>query len=42
MHVGLPQHGIDERGFPVVDVRDNGDVANVGPTTFRRVQTSGG
>jgi hypothetical protein len=24
----LLQHGIDQRGLPVIDVRDDGDVAN--------------
>ena len=26
---GLPQHGVDERGLAVVDVGDDGDVAQV-------------
>ena len=26
---GLPEHGVDEGGFAVVDVGDDGDVANV-------------
>ncbi len=26
----LPQHGVDQGGFPVVDVRDDGDVAEIG------------
>ena len=28
-HLGLPEHGVDERGLAVVDVRDDGDVADV-------------
>ncbi len=24
---GLPQHGVDQRGLAVVDVRDDGDIA---------------
>ena len=27
---GLPEHGVDERRLPVVDVRDDRDVAEVG------------
>ena len=27
---GLPQHGVDEGGLAVVDVGDDGDVAEVG------------
>ena len=41
MHVSLAQHGVDQCGFAVVDVRDDGDVADVGPTTLRRMQTMG-
>jgi hypothetical protein len=26
---GLPEHGVDQRGLPVVDVGDDGDVAQV-------------
>ena len=26
---GLPEHRVDERGLPVVDVRDDGDVAEI-------------
>ena len=26
---GLPEHGVDERGLAVVDVRDDGDVPQV-------------
>jgi hypothetical protein len=32
---GLVQHGIDERRLAVVNVRDDGDVANVGSTRRR-------
>ena len=28
-HLGLPEHRVDERGLAVVDVRDDGDVADV-------------
>jgi hypothetical protein len=27
---GLPEHGVDQRGLAVVDVRHNGDVAQIG------------
>src|SRR5207244_12165669 len=27
---GLPQHGVDQRGLAVVDVGDDGDVAEIG------------
>ena len=26
-HPGLPEHGVDERGLAVIDVRDDGDIA---------------
>ena len=29
-HAGLAQHGVDQRGLAVVDVRDDRDVADVG------------
>ncbi len=32
---GLPQHGVDERRLAVVDVRDDGDVAEVIPRSLR-------
>jgi len=28
---GLPQHHIHKRGFSMIDVRDNGDIANIIP-----------
>ena len=28
-HLGLPEHRVDQRGLAVVDVRDDGDVADV-------------
>ena len=37
----LTQDRIDEGSLAMVDVRDDSDVANVGPTTLRRMQTMG-
>ena len=37
MHMRLTEHGIDEGRFAVIDVRDDGDIANVGPATLRRM-----
>jgi hypothetical protein len=37
---GLPEHGVDERGLAVVDVRHDGDVAEVG--ALREVLGHGG
>ena len=34
--VRLPQHGINQRCFAVIDVRNDGNVSNVGPLTKRR------
>ena len=35
MDVRLPEHRVDQGGFAMVDVGNNGDVANVGPLTKR-------
>ena len=32
--VGLPQQAVDQRGFAVVDMRDDGDIPNVRPFFF--------
>jgi hypothetical protein len=31
--VRLSEHGIDQGRFAVIDVRDDGDVSNIGPLT---------
>ena len=33
MNMRLPEHGIDQGRFAVVDMRDDGDVSNIGPLT---------
>ena len=34
-HTGLPQHGVDQRALVVVDVGDDGDVAQIITTGVR-------
>jgi hypothetical protein len=35
MDMGLSEYGVDERGFAVIDVGDDGNIPNIGPTLFR-------
>ena len=37
----LVKHGIDQRGFPVIDVGDDGDVADGGVADFHRLISVG-